>query len=96
MNTFRYHPEIEGLKINENGTEVFLNESSVPVRVKKNGNHPYRYIYFRGNIIGIARLVLECWQELPANPQMFAKHRDGNHTDYHYTNLVWETKKNGK
>ena len=31
MKEFRYHPEIEGLKINEDGSEIFLNEQRVEI-----------------------------------------------------------------
>ena len=85
---YRYHPEIEGLKVNEDGTSVLLNEVPVVVKVRKNGNNPFRYIYLR-KVIGLARLILECWDSLPATPKMTAKHKDGDYTNYHYSNLQW-------
>lgn len=89
MNEFRYHPEIEGLKVNETGSEVFLNETELQIRVKKSGNHPFRYVYFKGNMIGVARLVIECWSGMPPIPKLTARHIDGDYTNYHHSNLEW-------
>lgn len=89
MKEYRYHPEIEGLKTNENGTEVLLNENPQQIKVRKSGNHPFRYIYLGGHTIGIARLVLECWQGMPPIPKLTAKHKDGDYSNYHYSNLEW-------
>ncbi|SKB63422.1 hypothetical protein SAMN05660477_00386 [Soonwooa buanensis] len=86
---YRYHPEIEGLKTNEDGSSVFLNDAPVVIKVRKSGNHPFRYIYLKGNVIGIARLVLECWDGMPPIPRLTAKHVDGDYTNYHYSNLEW-------
>ncbi len=89
MAEYRYHPEIEGLKVNEDGSEVLFNETPQTIKVRKSGNHPFRFIYFSGHTIGIARLVLECWSGMPPIPKLTAKHKDGDYTNYHYTNLQW-------
>lgn len=86
---YRYHPEIDGLKVNEDGSKVLLNETSVDIKVRKSGNHPFRYIYLNGHTIGIARLVLECWTGMPPIPRLTAKHKDCDYTNYHYSNLEW-------
>lgn len=89
MSEFRYHPEIEGLKTNENGSQVLLNEKPQEVKVRKSGKNPYRYIYYRGNVISLARLVLECWVGMPPEPKLTARFKDGNYSNYHHTNLDW-------
>ena len=85
---YRYHPEIEGLKVNEDGSSVLLNETPVVVKVRKSGNNPFRYIYLK-QVIGLARLVLECWGGISDSPKASAKHKDGDYTNYHYSNLEW-------
>ena len=89
MAEYRYHPEIEGLKVNEDGSEVLFNETPQTIKVRKSGNHPFRFIYFNGKTSGIARLVLECWSGMPPIPRLTAKHKDGDYTNYHYSNLDW-------
>jgi hypothetical protein len=86
---YRYHPEIEGLKVNEDGSEVLLNETPVVVRIRKSGNHPFRFITCKSKTIGMARLILECWQGMPPIPRLTAKHKDGDYGNYHYKNLEW-------
>jgi DNA-binding CsgD family transcriptional regulator len=89
MSEFRYHPEIEGLKVNENGSEILLNDQKIEIKVRKNGKNPFRFIYFKGNQIGLARLILECWGGMPPEPKLTAKHKNGDHANYHYQNLHW-------
>lgn len=89
MANYKYHPEITGLKTNEDGTEVLLNEVPVDIKIRKSGNHPFRFFYYKGNQIGLARLILECWKDMPPIPKMTAKHIDGDYSNYHYTNLEW-------
>lgn len=91
MKEFRYHPEIEGLKVNENGSEILLNEIVIEIKVRKSGKNPFRFFYYKGIQIGLARLVLECWSGMPPVPKLSAKHIDGDYTNYHYENLQWGT-----
>lgn len=88
-NEYRYHPEITGLKVNQNGTQVIFEEKEQEVKVRKSGNHPFRFIYIKGHVLGIARLVLECWKGMPPIPKLTAKHIDGDYANYHYENLEW-------
>lgn len=92
MKDFRYHPEIEGLKVNENGSEVFLNENPVIIKVRDKGNHLSRFFYYKNKQIGLAKLVLECWEGLAPEPNQRAIHKNNDHTDYHYKNLKWGLK----
>jgi len=88
-NEFRYHPEIPGLKVNENGSKILLNESPVEIKIRKSGKNPFRFFYYKSNQIGLAKLILECWTGMPPEPKLTAKHIDGNYSNYHYTNLQW-------
>lgn len=90
-NEFRYHPEIEGLKVNEHGSEVFFKEKEIQIKVKKSGNHPFRYIQFDGIFLGVARLVLESWKGMADNRKLTAQHIDGDYTNYFYENLQWSS-----
>lgn len=89
MKKFRYHPEIEGLKVNEDGSQVLLNESPVEIKIRKSGTHPFKFWSFKGHQIGLARLVMECWNGMPPTPKLSAKHIDGDYKNYHYSNLQW-------
>ena len=91
MKEFRYHPEITGLKVNENGSEILLNDLPIEVKVRKSGKHPFKFVYYKGNQIGLARLILECWSGMPPEPKLTAKHIDGDYTNYFYENLRWGT-----
>ena len=86
---FRYHPEIEGLKVNEDGSEILLNDKPIAIRQRKTGKHPFRYIPYRQKSIGVAKIVLECWKGLAPELGLTARHKDGDYTNYHYTNLEW-------
>ena len=89
MTEFRYHPEIAGLKVNEDGSEILLNETKLEIKVRKSGRHPFKFIYYKSNQIGLAKLILECWKGMPPEPKLTAKHINGDHENYHYTNLHW-------
>ena len=90
MKEFRYHPEIEGLKVNEDGSEVFINEKTVSINTRKERNGS-KYILFRQKRINIARLVLECWIGISPKIKMSARFKDCDYNNYHYTNLEWKS-----
>lgn len=91
MKEFRYHPEIKGLKVNEDGSEILMNDSLVVLKERNRGKHPFRFFYYKDHQIGLAKLVLECWQGLAAEPKLTAKHIDGDYTNYFHENLRWGT-----
>lgn len=64
MKEFRYHPEIEGLKINEDGSEIFLNDQRVEIVERPD---KFKHIYYKNKIVSISRLILECWVGMPQN-----------------------------
>lgn len=87
---YRYHPEIEGLKVNEDGSKVaYLGES---LEVKKSNRAERKtdlqYINFRGNAYSIAKLVCECWNGMSENPRWCAT-RKVKAKGFHYTNLFF-------
>lgn len=87
---YRYHPEIEGLKVNENGTEViYLGEKLTPKTLKRTERESsMRYVYFLGRTHSVAKIVCECWNGLSENPRWYATRKikaDG----FHYNNLFW-------
>lgn len=94
MKSYRYHPEIEGLKVNDDGSQVLLNDEEVflKTREKGEGRHATRFFYYKGKQIGLAKLVLECWKGTTPDQNLKPRHIDGNHSNYHYTNLEWGLK----
>lgn len=98
MKEFRYHPEIEGLKVNEDGSEILWNENPVEpkIRDKGPGKHATKYFYFKNKQIGLAKLVLECWKGVTPDPELMPKHIDENHNNYHHSNLIWGPKGGNK
>lgn len=89
MTEYRYHPRITGLKTNKYESEFLINETPVAIKIIKRGNHPFRFIYYKGNQVDIARLVLGCWKEMPPTKKMTANHIDGDYTNYYHSNLEW-------
>ena len=92
MTEFRYHPEIQGLKLNEDGSEVFIDENPVTIKVRNKGSHSAKFLYYNEKQIGLAKLVLECWEGLAPEPNQRAIHINQNLTDYHHENLKWGSK----
>jgi len=98
MKNYRYHPEITGLKCNEDGSEVLLNESPVNIKTrdKGEGKHATTFFYFQDHQIGLAKIVLECWKGLTPDQNLIPRHIDEDHSNYHYTNLEWGKKGGNK
>ena len=84
---YKYHPEIEGLKINENGTAVL--RFGNPLVIKQNKAH--NYVLIHGKQYRIIRLICECWQGMAENPRWIATKIDKNKA-LHYDNVVWMSK----
>jgi hypothetical protein len=87
---FKYHPEIEGLKVNEDGSKVLYLGESIKVKtaeraLRKNDMH---FIYFKGTTYSIAKLVCECWHGMADNPRWCAT-RKVKVKGFHYTNLFF-------
>jgi hypothetical protein len=87
---YRYHPEIEGLKLNEDGSEILLNGESLLVgKLKRTSrNSDMLYVYFRNRTYSVAKLVCECWNGMSDNPRWYATRKEKT-KGFHYTNLFW-------
>ena len=87
---YRYHPVIDGLCVNEDGSEVMYFGKNLPIR---------SYIIGRANVhttcvhvirrrINVKKIVLECWHGMRQNRSYCAKMVDSQ-KGTHYTNLIW-------
>ncbi|AUS06453.1 hypothetical protein [Pseudotamlana carrageenivorans] len=87
---YRYHPEIEGLKVNENGTEVIYLGEPLTIKELDRKTRPsdLKYVYLKGNIQSVAKLVCECWHGMPDNPRWCAT-RKVKANGFHFENLYW-------
>lgn len=87
---YRYHPEIEGLKVNEDGSIVLYLGESLDVREAQRSSREtdLRYVYFKGSMYSIAKLVCECWNGMSDNPRWCAT-RKIKAKGFHYTNLFF-------
>ena len=87
---YRYHPEIEGLKVNEDGSEVIYCGESLDVRRLKRSERTsdMLYVYFKNKTYSVAKLVCECWHGLADNPRWYATRKEKD-KGFHYTNLFW-------
>lgn len=87
---YRYHPEIEGLKVNDKGTSViYLGETlSLSSANRKDRDTDLTYVYFMGKTHSVAKLTCECWHGMAENPRWHAIRRE-KAKGFHYTNLFW-------
>ncbi|WP_264521172.1 hypothetical protein [Flavobacterium sp. N1994] len=87
---FRYHPILEGLKVNEDGTEIiYLGKKLEPKIYEREGKSiPMQVVNIKYKNITVMRLVNECWNSVSENLDYITKRIDpekGNH----YSNLCW-------
>lgn len=85
MSQFRFHPIVEGLRCNEDGTEITLN--NVPLRIKSEPKG-IKYVHIGTRRVTVIRVVAECWFGMPENSDMAARRQDEDAGD-HYSNLYW-------
>src|SRR5690606_21897336 len=90
---FRYHPILEGLSVNEDGTEILMNGESLSIKTyqPKHTRIPVRMVDIGRKKVSVPRLVLETWQGMPENLDCAARRHDERKGD-HYTNLYWGRK----
>jgi len=85
----RYHPLIEGLRVNEDGTEISMRgvllRSFVNDRNRKN---PTLKVNFNGRAHSVTKLVCECWNGMSEHTGQRASKIDAL-SDNHYSNLEW-------
>ncbi|MBW7838614.1 MAG: hypothetical protein H3C36_03015 [Chitinophagaceae bacterium] len=82
---FKYHPLIEHLKLNENGTEILRNNIPMKIKTQPNG---MRYVHIGSRRISVIKLLCETWHGL-ADDGSFAARRIDETAGDHYTNLHW-------
>lgn len=87
---FRYHPIIEGLYINENGTEIYFKGVLLePFENDKTRENPTLKVNFINKAHSVSKLVCETWNGLREHSGQRASKIDlksGNH----YSNLEWK------
>lgn len=87
---YKYHPEIEGLKVNEDGTQVLYCGELLAIKTvnRKERNSDTKYVTLRGKPFTIGKLVCECWNGLSDNPRWCATRKE-KEKGFHYSNLIW-------
>jgi hypothetical protein len=90
---FRHHPILEGLKINEDGSEIlYFGEKLNPMGMNRTARPTATVIVnFNGRTASVARLVCEAWHGLAPNLDYNAT-RIKDDKGFHYTNLFWAKK----
>lgn len=93
MNNYRYHPIIEGLRINEDGSSIIYLGDEIPTKKlnRASRNSDTLLVYFNNQQHSVARLVCEAWHGMAENMDFVATRR--NPVDgFHYKNLFWAKK----
>lgn len=90
MSDFRYHPIIESLKINEDGTVILLNGQAINIYSQDHGKTKKgrKVVTINQKTVTVTRLTLEAWQGVKPSGEMTARRVDENGGD-HYSNLYW-------
>jgi hypothetical protein len=93
MSQFRYHPILEKLKINEDGTEILMNGEPLKIITQKieHMRNDRRVVYFGKKGVNTIRLVCEAWHGTAPTGEHAARRIDEGKGD-HYSNLFWGKK----
>lgn len=87
---YRYHPIIEGLKINEDGTEVYYNGNLLAQFVTdKSRATPTYKVNFQNKAHSVSRLVCEAWNGLRKHSGQRVS-KINQLSNNHYSNLEWK------
>lgn len=90
---YRYHPLIEGLKVNEDGSEIiYFGEKlkAVPIN-RKSRPCDTLLVNFDNRTLSVAKLVCEAWNGLAPNLDFCATRIDPA-GGFNYKNLFWAKK----
>lgn len=89
----RYHPILEGLKVNEDGSEIiYCGEKLRTYKMNRTArNSDTQLVSFNGSTFSVARIVCECWHGMAKTLEYNAT-RIKNENGFHYTNLYWAKK----
>lgn len=85
MAEFRYHPIVENLKCNEDGSVILRNGEQIRIKHGKKGTP---YIHIADRRLTVLRIVCECWHGMADDGNYAARKIDENKGN-HYTNLHW-------
>ena len=90
---YRYHPIIENLKINEDGSEILLNGEPKKILIQqlKHTRKTRKVVSLGLKTINTIRLVCEAWHGVAPSGEHAARRVDENAGD-HYSNLYWGKK----
>lgn len=90
---FRYHPIIENLKVNEDGSQLLLGDKELKIFVHKlpHMKRDRRVVRIYSKTINTIRLVCECWHGSAPTGEHAARRIDEKKGD-HYSNLTWGKK----
>ena len=90
---FRNHPVLEGLKVNEDGTEIIYQGKKLePKTYERQGKSiAMETVGIRYRTVTVIRLVNECWNGECENSDYITKKIDYNKSN-HYSNLCWSKK----
>ncbi|MRX70298.1 hypothetical protein SAMN06265349_101698 [Flavobacterium resistens] len=87
---FRNHPLIAGLRINEDGTEIYYQGVLLkPFVNDKNRKNPTLKVNFINKAHSVSKLVCEAWNGLRANTGLRVS-KINDLADNHYSNLEWK------
>lgn len=88
--SFKYHPIIEGLKVNEDGSEIRLNDVILPIKTYQQATslRLAKLTRVGKKSVSTIRLVCECWLGVAPTGEHAARRKDEEGGD-HYTNLYW-------
>jgi len=87
---FRWHPILENLKVNEDGTTIIFNDEELRIKEYnlKHAKEASLYVKIKEKNCTVKRLVCECWHGLPPTRYSAARRVDQYATN-HYSNLYW-------
>jgi hypothetical protein len=86
---FQHHPLIDGLKVNEDGSQLIYNREPVRIdkQVRKNGHESLRVNFGGHKSISVLKLICEAWNGERDTNQVVC--HIGDKKNNHYTNLQW-------
>lgn len=90
---FRFHPIVEGLKVNEDGTEILLNGTPMTISTDKikHMRKSRRLIRIGKKNVTVIRIVCEAWHGIAPTGEHAARRVDEAAGD-NYKNLYWGKK----
>lgn len=89
--TFKTHPLLKDLQINEDGSVLLW--KGLPLEVKEyqrpRDNYKAKLVNCHGKTHRLTKLICEAWNGPRDTMDQVVKRRDFNPNNYHYTNLYW-------